>query len=73
MTRHSPNPEHSPARAAEQTAGVGALTIDSKRDGDEHVVRLEGELDLAQAATSIASCCAPRPPTPAGSSSTWRG
>jgi len=47
---HFPKPEHSPARAAEQTAGVGALTIDSKCDGDEHVVRLEGELDLAHAA-----------------------
>ena len=49
MTRPTPNPEPSAGRA-EQAASAGALTIGSRREGDEHVVRLEGELDLAHAA-----------------------
>lgn len=49
MTQRSPDPSHTRARA-EQAAAVGALTMTSRRDGDEHVVRVEGELDLAHAA-----------------------
>ncbi len=49
MTSRPSHPEQSTARA-EQAAGVGALTIDSRREGAEHVVRLAGELDLAHGA-----------------------
>jgi len=49
MTQRPSDPEHSRARA-EQAAAVGALTLTSRRDGDEHILRLEGELDLAHAA-----------------------
>jgi anti-anti-sigma factor len=49
MTQRRSEPEHLRARA-EQAAGVGALAMTSRRDGDEHVLRLEGELDIARGA-----------------------
>jgi len=44
------SPRDPSANRAAQAAGAGALTIGSRRDGDEHIVRLAGELDLAHAA-----------------------
>ncbi|MEA2191918.1 MAG: anti-sigma factor antagonist [Solirubrobacteraceae bacterium] len=49
MTQRRSDPEHPRARA-EQAAGVGALAMTSRRDGDEHVLRLDGELDIARGA-----------------------
>jgi anti-sigma B factor antagonist len=48
MTKPSEDNELS---RADQAAAVGVLAIDSRREGDEHVIVLQGELDLAHAAT----------------------
>ena len=41
--------QHNELSRAGQAAAVGLLAIDSRREGDEHVIALEGELDLAHA------------------------
>lgn len=46
MTNPSQDNERS---RADQAAAVGLLAIDSRREGDEHVIALDGELDLAHA------------------------